>query len=70
MKDKKRQYKRWTKEEEFILKQYYGLIPIREIMKIINRSERAIVEKANRMNLKSKIRGRYPKFLKYINSNK
>jgi len=56
--------KKWNKYEIFILKQYYGIIPVKEIAKMLDRSIASVDHKASRLGLKSGIRGRYPKFIK------
>jgi len=57
--------KKWTKEEIFILKQYYGVIHYTEIAKILNRSPNAVKVKAHKLKLKSDLpRGRKPLLLK------
>jgi len=56
-----RWYRRWTKEELFVLRSYYGILPVEEIAKILNRTVTAIYMKAYRLKLKSDIpRGRKP----------
>ncbi len=57
----------WLKEEIYILKQYYGILPVVEIAKMLNRSVYSIYSKANRIGLKSDLpRGRKPKLLKSV----
>ena len=60
-----RRFKRWSEEEIKILKALYGKIPAHEIAKILNRPIYGVYYKANKLKLRSKIRGsNIPKILK------
>jgi len=55
----------WTKEEIYILKQYYGILSAKKIAKMLDRSLYAVYSKAKRLGLKSDYpRGKIPKLLK------
>jgi len=62
----KKAKKYWSKEEEQILKQLYGILYVRDIAKILNRSESSIYNKAKQLKLKSGLRGNVPKALSEI----
>lgn len=60
-----RRFKRWSEEEIKILKALYGKIPAYEIAKILNRPLGGVYYKANKLKLKSKLRGsNIPRILK------
>ena len=65
-----RRYKKWTKEEIFFLKSYYGILPVKEIAKALKRTPLAVRQKANKLGLSSDIpRGRKPILLKMLYRN-
>jgi len=62
---KSKAYKKWCEEEIEVLKSLYGKIPAHEIAKILNRPLWGVYYKANKLNLRSKIRGsNIPQLLK------
>jgi len=57
--------RRWTKDEIFILKTYYGILSASEIAKMLDRTVYSVYHKAQELGLKSDYpRGRKPKFIK------
>jgi len=65
-----RRYKKWTKEEIFFLKCYYGILTCREIAKALKRTPLAIRLQAYKLGLSSDIpRGRKPILLKMLYRN-
>lgn len=44
-------YKKWSQEEEEVLKKYYGKIPNTELSRVLGRSPIAIMHKARSLGL-------------------
>ena len=55
--------RKWTKEEELILRLYYDLLPSAEIAKILGRTEWSVRHKARALGIAKKQRGKFPKYL-------
>ncbi|RME95489.1 MAG: HNH endonuclease [Bacteroidetes bacterium] len=50
-------YRYWTTEEEAYLRQHYGVKRVAEIMLVLNRSQRSVEKKADKLGLRSKYPG-------------
>ena len=55
--------RKWTKEEELILRLYYDLLPSAEIAKILGRTEWSVRHKARKLGIAKKGKGKFPKHL-------
>jgi len=55
--------RKWTKEEELILRLYYDLLPASEVAKILGRTEWSVRHKARELGIAKKQRGKFPKYL-------
>ena len=56
--------RKWSEDEVLLLKALYELYPNYVLAKVLNRSELAILSKANRLGLRKGRRGRLPKWVK------